>query len=376
MNTYYNPVKSYIGLHSINHICDIANGLHPDTKDILLIHRGNDFSQSEEYQSIIDHLKSYQVHSLAYTSSNPSLLDVVTLKKKADLVDYSIIIAVGGGSIIDISKALKALKGQKVDSASAFKEILLNTSYREYSNKCSLIAIPTTTGTGSEVTPFASMWDKKENKKYSLSGNTVYAEAAIIDASFLKNIPLAVAVSTSLDALCHATESFWAKSTNYISRMYALKAISLLVENIEVITTSPNDLQVKENLLMGSFFAGLAFSNTKTTSCHSISYPLTMMFKIPHGIAAFLTLSKMYEFNKDSIDNLDELKKAYKTDNIPKKIKQLNDATNISPNLSSYGIKASDISDIVDKSFTKGRMDNNPITVEKEDLEAILNSLL
>ena len=377
MNYYYNPVKTYVGENSIAQLSDIIESMDLQTNEIVLLHRGDNFISSAEYRMIVENLEKVNISELVYTQSNPALSDVVDLLHQLKGIDYSLVIGVGGGSIMDISKALRTFKNTDIPNRDVLKNILKEKEYINYpSNKCKLIAIPTTTGTGSEVTPFASLWDKEEGKKYSLSGDSVYADAAIIDGALVKTLPDKIAVSTGLDAMCHAIEAYWARSTNYISRMHSLKAIKLIVENVTELIKHPNNAEIKEGLLMGSFFAGLAFSNTKTTSCHSISYPLTLMFNIPHGIAAFLTLGKMYKLNKDTIIDVDLLEDAFGTKDIQKKIDAIFRLTGISPKLSDYGVSIEDLDELVDRSFTKGRMDNNPVTIEKDILKRVFLELM
>ena len=114
-------------------------------------------------------------------------------------------------------------------------------------------------------------------------------------------LPNRLTASTALDALCHATEAYWSKNSNEISRVYSLEAIKRIVNNLEKVLNHPNEIALRNEIALGSLYAGLAFSNTRTTACHSISYPLTLELGIVHGIAASLTLAKVMEFNFESI---------------------------------------------------------------------------
>ena len=377
MDYYYNPVRTYIGKDSISKLGDIISSIDTQLKDIVLITRGLDFYKSNEYKVIKDKLSIFNVHEFSFNSSNPDINDVYTLLNKVSNINYNLVIGVGGGSILDIAKALTVYSKICFDNINQFRENITSKKYLDYiPYQCKWIGIPSTSGTGSEVTPFATIWDKEKNLKYSLFSESLYAYASIIDVNMVMSLPVNINISTSLDALCHAIEAYWSRNSNITSRMFSLKAIKLIVENITKLKNNVDSIIVRENLLMGSLFAGLAFSNTKTTSCHSISYPLTMMFNIPHGIATFLSLSKMYEINKSVLINIEDLYIAFGTKDITKKIEEIFNKTDISSKLSSYGIKKENISKLVDKSFTKGRMDNNPVKVEKKDLEKLLISIL
>jgi alcohol dehydrogenase class IV len=154
-------------------------------------------------------------------------------------------------------------------------------------------------------------------------------------------------------------------------------AIRLIVEYLPKVLKDPNNIQLRKKMFLGSLFSGLAFSNTRTTACHSISYPLTMRFGVDHGLACVITLSSVLEINKNYIEELDELYNALN-------IKDSNDLQSwldyiskgiIDLKLSTFGIAKSDIKELASMSFTLGRMDNNPVLLNKKDVEEILRKL-
>lgn len=126
------------------------------------------------------------------------------------------------------------------------------------------------------MTCWATIWDRSKGMKLSIESDKLYAHKAIIDSTLTTSLPKRLKASTALDALCHATEAYWSKNSNELSRVYSLEAIKRIVGSLEKVLDCPNDLTLRNEIALGSLYAGLAFSNTHTTACHSISYPLIL----------------------------------------------------------------------------------------------------
>ncbi|MHA1476207.1 MAG: iron-containing alcohol dehydrogenase, partial [Promethearchaeota archaeon] len=251
-----------------------------------------------------------------------------------------------------------------------------------------LIEVPTTSGTGSEVTRWATVWDLGEKqKKYSLSDLKMYAKGAIVDPTLVKSLPKKMSVITGLDALSQAFEAYWSKNHNIISDIYALQAIPLIFSNLQKIFDNPSDVETRKNLAFGSLISGLAFSNTKTTAVHSVSYPITLHFNVPHGLACALTLSQFLLFNSEkTADNIDEaperlqkISEAIGTDSPEKAaqiITELMKNLNLPTKLNEVGIDKNGIELIIKEGFTPDRVKHNPRKLTEEKLREILHKLL
>ena len=309
MGNYYNPVK--IKIATIDVIEDVLNTINPQLKNIVLLHRGGEFLESEAGRTLYKGLENFEVKQLAVNISNPDVEDLFHYYKQIESFDYQCIVGIGGGSVLDLSKSLAALKDMKIDSTSTLRSVIKQKLYIENQNFVPWIGIPTTSGTGSEVTCWATIWDRANGVKMSVDWEKLYAHTAIIDPTLTASLPKELTASTALDALCHATEAYWSKSSNEISRIYSLEAINLIVNNFEKVLNHPNDITVRKKIALGSLYGGLAFSNTRTTACHSISYPLTLELGMVHGIAASITLAKVMEINFDSIIENDKLLQAF-----------------------------------------------------------------
>jgi len=203
------------------------------------------------------------------------------------------IVAVGGGSAIDTAKAL--MVGTANCQFGSLVGLLATGMPFTPARVKSLIAVPTTAGTGSEVTPWATIWDGRNQKKYSLHLDATWPEAAIIDASLMLSVPLGTTVSTGLDALSHALESVWNVNANPISDTYAISAAEDILETLPALIHNASDIMLRERMAMAALKAGLAFSNTKTALAHSISYEMTLRYGLPHGIACSFLLPMVLE---------------------------------------------------------------------------------
>jgi len=199
-----------------------------------------------------------------------------------------------------------------------------------------------------------------------------------LDGSLTLSLPLNISITTVLDALSHSFEAIWNKNANSKSTEYAIKAICLILENFEKLKSDLNNIVVRTELLKASNIAGLAFSNTKTAAAHSIGYPLTAHFGIPHGIASSLSLIPLLKINAPKIEkplapilrglgigHLEDLKVIIKK--IPK--------PELKYSLREWSVKYDDLDWLVDLSFTKERIDNNIINLTKDSLRWILEEI-
>ena len=282
------------------------------------------------------------------------------------------VITIGGGSVMDTAKAVIASISSGISN---LKELLLIKD--SYKKKISSIFIPTTHGTGSEVTKWGTIWNMEEKKKYSISHKDLYPDIAILDGNLSRSLPLELSITTIMDALSHNFESIWNKNANETSTKYAIESIRIILNNVEEFKNNIDELKIRNNLLLASNLAGLAFSNTKTAAAHSISYPLTLHFGIPHGVASSITLIELLKINGNSIKKplnkiLNDNSLAF--NELIKKIESIPNGI-IPYNLSEWGIKKQNLDYLVSESFTKGRMDNNIVDLSNEQVKLILNNI-
>jgi phosphonate metabolism-associated iron-containing alcohol dehydrogenase len=293
-------------------------------KNVLIV-----CSKRAKKQIIIDEklnfIKNNKVFWIDDVVPNPELNYLEKKNKFFKKRNFDYIVAIGGGSVIDSAKVLSLLFSSR--KRKTIKNIISNIDNLKINNNYKLIALPTTSGTGSELTSFATVWDKKEKKKLSINHKSLLPTLAIVDPTLTFDLPKEVTINTSLDALNQAFESIWNKNANKLTIAYAFKSIKLSLNALAKINKNINDKKSRSELARASLYAGICIGQTKTSICHSISYPLTTNFGIPHGLACAFTMSAIVNYiNKKNINFFDKLANKLKVNSgkiLEKKIKKL-----------------------------------------------------
>ena len=300
MNHYFNPVKICQGKGCLKNLPDLLQSLIADKgSDVLLIVWSECVLEHEIIKDLLNKQDGYKVHPVVFTASNPSVQDLYGVYDHTRKLNLGAVVGIGGGSVLDVAKSLCCLHDLDISNIDELRTAIIDKRFTE--NKMPWIGIPTTAGTGSEVTCWATIWDPEIEVKRSVESKENYAYAALIDPDLSSTLPLALAVSSALDAVAHAVESYWAKASNCVSKALALSAIREIMLHIDGLFSE--DFAAHDAMSKGSMLAGLAFSNTKTTACHSISYPLTMHYHIPHGVAVSMLLAPVFTLNLPQIED-------------------------------------------------------------------------
>ncbi|WP_320152349.1 phosphonoacetaldehyde reductase [uncultured Tolumonas sp.] len=261
---------------------------------LLLTSRG--FTKRGITDKICSQLSAFNLLVIDQVTPNPELDDIEEMASRvAKITSIHQIVALGGGSVMDTAKVLATIIPTL---ASVGKP--LHSHFREHKkislhSRLPLITIPTTSGTGAEVTPFATIWDRTTHSKYSLSGNFMYPDLALLDSELTLSLPISETLSGGLDALSHSLESLWNKHRTPISSAYARAAIEKICRALPLLLHRPEEQLAREEMQQASLLAGLAISQTRTAIAHSISYPLTSHYGVPHGIACSFTLPALIE---------------------------------------------------------------------------------
>ena len=232
--------------------------------------------------------------------AGPPTVVIDTVKPNPDFISLSeqcaefaelatsdcVILALGGGSVIDAAKVLAS-------AARGFEPVRRFLEGKGGESELSafpIIAVPTTAGTGSEVTSWATVWDTRGQQKYSLARAEIYPTHAVVDPSLMVGMSRGLTISTGLDALSHALESIWNRNANAVSTNHAVFAARELIGTLPALADDLTNESLRCRVARAALFAGLAFSNTKTALAHSVSYPITLKYGTPHGLACSFSL--------------------------------------------------------------------------------------
>ncbi len=269
----------YIGPQSITALTDIIT--QAKARKILLFTGKNSF---EQYKDTVLSNIPCEFDTYNDFEVNPKRDQVRNCLQDYAFQQYDMLIAVGGGSVIDFAKLYKYY---------GVTDAAITTS-KDVTSTLPLVAIPTTAGTGSEVTQFAIVYINGE--KHTIDAPFIYPEYAIIDSTLLSGSPRYVKACTAMDAYCQAIESYWAVASTTESRDYAQKAIRLAHENIQSFVNS-EDSNAAANMALASNLAGKAIQISKTTAAHALCYKLTTGYGIPHGHAVALSMIDLFAAN-------------------------------------------------------------------------------
>ncbi len=289
-------------------------------------------SQGFVKRGLVEQIKSLTpriVDVISEVKSHPEFKDLEITYNKIKNIDFELILAIGGGSVLDASKFFAVQNDRKEYQ---FVENIIKGKIEKKDYKLiPIVSIPTTAGTGSEITPWATIWDMDEKKKYSLHLPDLFSEVAIYDPLLTSTVPKDITIQTGLDTLSHALESIWNKNANPITVNYAIKSSKLIMENLINLTNDLENITYRDNIMKACMYAGLAFSNTQTAIAHGMSYYITAHKGVDHGIACSFTLPLLidniigeYKFIDDAlIDIFGELS----SEKLRDILKQLNIST-------------------------------------------------
>jgi alcohol dehydrogenase len=321
-------------------------------------------------------IKTNKVLWIDDVTPNPSLTYLEKKKKHFKNRKFDYIIAIGGGSVIDTAKALMIMFSIK--KKENLKNIIKDISNLKIKNLYKLIVLPTTAGTGSEVTPYATIWDEKNKKKLSLNNKALYPYMAIIDPVLTFNLPKQETINTGLDSLNQAFESIWNKNANKLTLTYAFKSIKLSLSALAKINNNINDKKSRSDLARASVYAGICISQTRTSICHSISYPLTAHFNIPHGLACAFTMVAIIDHistkNKFFFTKLINTLGLASVKEFEKKIKKLFNDLKVKDKNKSYIKNKKKLFYLIKDMQTPGRSDNFIYPIDINFLKLTLKS--
>ena len=372
LNRYYNPVQSFEGPGCTAELTTLLQKMELKEGRLLLLVWSEKVLKLPAFAGLADN--GFTVCSMVFQASNPTVSQLFETYQATREFRPEVVVAVGGGSILDVGKSLCCLYGKDLPDENSLRRLIAEKNYGRPAARW--IGVPTTAGTGSEVTCWATIWDPEQDAKRSVECHENYAWAALVDPELAVGMPTALAVSSALDAVAHAVESYWARGTNAVSRGLALEAIRTIMGHMDGLLAGT--MEAHDAMARGSMLAGLAFSNTKTTACHSISYPLTMHCGIPHGAAVSMLLGPVFRLNAPALDQPAPLLDALGVsgaDELEGKIRNILYRSGQPATLQEWGAQREDLPHLAQLGMTKGRADNNPVPIDPATILSILEHI-
>lgn len=379
MNEFSLKTKIYFGEGSLNKLSEISN------KNVLII-CDKFMEESKTAEKISNKLNNCRISIFSDIVPDPSVQIVALGVQKLKDLNADIIIALGGGSSIDGAKAIKKY---------------YNNLFKEDSKTIEFYAIPTTSGTGSEVTEYAVITNKEENLKYALTDKSLLPDVAILDAELTKTVPKSITADTGMDVITHAIEAYVSKNSNDFSDALAEKALCLAFNNLTLAYNEPANIVSREKLHNASCLAGMAFNASGLGITHSLAHAIGGKLHIPHGKANAIILPYVMEFNAN-IDNNSYMQEynsvalkyqrlakildinAHSTiigvNNLIRNIINLKRDLSIPKNLIDLGVDIKVVNDsreeIIDAALKDVCTSSNPREVSRKDLEILLDKVI
>jgi alcohol dehydrogenase len=371
------PTQIHFGVGSINQLSDVVRRLN-GSNVFLVADPG--LKQAGIIRKIGSVLRKKKIPYTLYDKVAPEpglkLADQgvkLAKKNKSDCV-----VGVGGGSALDVAKAISILltNGGRAEDYLGLDKIPLPGVPK--------IMVPTTAGTGAEVTFTAVFINEKTNSKGGMNGDPLYPDAAILDPSLTLSLPPGITAATGIDAFTHALEAFVSTQAHTISDMYAMEAMSLISNNLGIAYADGHNLEARSAMLMGSLLGGKALATAGVGLVHAMAYPLGGMFNTAHGLANAVLLPYVVEYN--IIGNPEKFAliaqiMGYDVEGLPVReaaqfavdaIHQLNDDINIPASLEALNIPSDKIPEMAEIALTVTRpVENNPRRPTLDDVIAI-----
>ncbi len=341
-----------------------------DIKSIFLV-CGNSINRLKigTYFDELDKRLGIEVVRFSEFEPNPSYESVVEGVKVFKESKSDIIIAVGGGSAMDVAKCIK-LYSNMDSSDNYLKQTIVP-------NDIKFAAVPTTAGTGSEATRYAVIYYNGE--KQSVADYSCIPEMVVMDASTLDTLPDYHRKATMMDALCHAIESFWSVNSTEESRRYSAEAIKMIKDNKDAYLA--NEEAGNINMLKAANIAGKAINITQTTAGHAMCYKLTSLYGVSHGHAAALCVSKLWPYMKNNTDKCIDSRGEAHLQKIFKEIDEILTVEEFNKMISTMELEAPQIKseedfELLKTSVNPVRLKNNPVELTVDVIDDLYHKIL
>ena len=341
---------------------------------VFLVKGKNSFKSIKNKMEKI--LKNFNTLSFNEFDINPNVNDVYKGIKLFKSFNPDIIIAAGGGSILDMAKLIKVFSVQQ----NKIENILEDNIKLKFFSDIPIVAMPTTAGSGSESTHFAVIYHKKS--KFSVASSSMFPNYVILDTELVKSSPCYISHCSLFDALSQGIESLWSNFSNDQSKTYSENSISLILKNIDTYILDKN-LKNQSEIILASNLAGRAINITKTTAPHALSYTLTSYFNIPHGHAVAMLMSEtaritFEKLNKNKNPIFNKLFDLFDVTNIEdfcNKWQYLMNKSHLVNSAKNFGIKKFHIK-FISENVNLERLKGHPVQLNQKELFHIVSKIL
>lgn len=376
---FQSPGKIIYGQGSVGQVGDETKKYG---KKAIIITGKSSSKKTGALDKVIDSLKTNDIQYIVFdkVESDPSVDTVDLGVEVAKKEGIDVIVALGGGSPLDAAKGISIMinnPGGIVDYEKKEPKI----------PGVPVIAVPTTAGTGSEVSKFIVITDVKRKIKMLIGGEALIPRAAILDGDLTLMVPPDITAATGMDALTHAIEAYISKKAQPATKVQSLSAIELISNNLVKAVQNGENMEARNNMLFAQMQAGLAFSNASVALVHAMSRPLGAYFGVPHGLANAILLPRVMEYNRASCpekfrdiaeamgENIEGLSLREASALAVKAVKELYAETGLPTKLRDVGVKEESIENLAKDASQSGSALVNPRKSRLEELIEIYKSI-
>ncbi|MBR4768252.1 MAG: iron-containing alcohol dehydrogenase [Lachnospiraceae bacterium] len=358
---YSQPVKIWFGPGKLDALPEVFESLN--VKSAVVVADRFIAEKAKELQRSIPAIRAI------YTGvePNPQLSGAAEVAELCRQCSADAVLGIGGGSVMDTTKFASAIANGG-ESPEAYYEG--KTPFP--SSHLTVITVPTTAGTGSEVTQVSVM--NRGTEKKTINHPVFMPKAAIVDPVLSSTVPPYMTMITGLDAMAHALEGFWSRNHQPITDHIAKEAVRLVRENLETAYRNGSDMEARSNMALAALLGGLSFALPKTAGCHACSYPLSEDCHLPHGEACAFTLDSFVRINRSGrLDDLAKYAGFADALRMAEYIRSMKKLANLKTRLSDLG--GPDVQKLASDSAAHPLMRNNPVEMDEKALAAMFEAL-
>ncbi len=374
------PTCAYLGQGSVKNVPEI---IRREDAEKVVVFTDKGVRQCGVCDGLFAALEGLSYEVLDDIPPEPSYLDVEKIAQQLEDMSCDLIVAMGGGSVMDTAKLCSILKGAPY----TIRDLLKDPAQGRKQVKT--VFLPTTCGTGSEATCNAIVAIPEESVKQGIVNDAMIPDYAVLDPDTIRHLPKSIVASTGVDALAHVVECYTSLKATAFSDTFALSGAKLIFENLVRAYEQPEDMEAKTAMMLGAFYGGVAITGSGTTAVHALSYPLGGKFHIPHGVSNAILFAQVMRCNRPACEKqlaalCDGVFPQYcgesdkeKSQRIITAIEEVIRRTEIPTDLKPYGVKPSDLNFLVTSGSQQRRLlDNNRKDLTLDEIRAIYQSVL
>ncbi len=374
---YFLPTRLVFGNEAIGRLPALLASTFPKARSLLLITGKNHLRRQGNIDRVLKVLETYDIFLFDEVEAGPTAETLKAAQAREKECRPDVVIGIGGGSVLDLAKAVAILAKNQGTLAEYQQGRLMERDGLPF------IAVPTTTGTASEMTVWSVITNTEGNyagRRKSFSDPRMYPALAIIDPELTITLSPQATVGTALDILSASVESLWSKRKNPISDVFAAAAIRELLSALPAVVRDPLDPALRERLCLASLHCGFAVSNSRTGAPHKVSYPLSTHFGLPHGAACALTLPGFTRAfgkrSKESIQTVLDALDAKTPDEAADRMTSFLQSLGAATRLRDVGVTEAALPLIVQESYVPPEEQTDPVPLSRDEFETVLRELL